>query len=284
MAEQTTAVTRPTTVSDIINQPLSHRCGRPFDRAYNSDRNHLFLNFIYDEYPECGLYPSSFGITCDIFHTFFGTIELHLVEADSSPSNPPAELPMESHTPTIPSQTPHLEASQSNANGGQRVSAVDIQSSPSGACEQAGLSRDVRRSESPSMDERAGSNFSHQSMSVESIIQGINAETDFAFYNIHDAKLDIVCGGDNAIRACEEYTRAYLRRGYTFVVVEDNGLNCMSLIQHLTHRHYRLRFVVQKGGSNSMSPAARMHIPQLIDKFHPGSDVQQIWECWWFQP
>jgi hypothetical protein len=65
-------------ISDKCGRPdISYRCGRPHDSALQADEGCLFFDYIYstsyDTAPK--RYLTSFAVTRDFFHSFFGTAE-----------------------------------------------------------------------------------------------------------------------------------------------------------------------------------------------------------------
>lgn len=63
---------RPSLTSHIRGEPLSHRCGRPFERSHRLDCDYLFLqNICNTTRVESDAHISSFAIKRDIFLSFF---------------------------------------------------------------------------------------------------------------------------------------------------------------------------------------------------------------------
>ncbi|KAF7505063.1 hypothetical protein GJ744_001282 [Endocarpon pusillum] len=53
---------------------FDYRCGRPFDRAYDDDLPYMFFHALYNfKEPVSRVNITSFMVTCDIFHAFFGS-------------------------------------------------------------------------------------------------------------------------------------------------------------------------------------------------------------------
>ena len=86
-----TGDTLPAIATDDVEEPLSHRCGRPFDLSYRRDRPYMYLKYMCGSAPrETGRYLSSFGVKLDIFQAFFGSVS---VDFDSAEPNPPPDSP-----------------------------------------------------------------------------------------------------------------------------------------------------------------------------------------------
>lgn len=79
-------------VSEEVEEPVLHRCGRPYEGSYLRDRRCMFLHhMLHTPQADEGRYFSSFGAKQDIFRCFFGNIadlqrseELHLGQDPTS--------------------------------------------------------------------------------------------------------------------------------------------------------------------------------------------------------
>jgi hypothetical protein len=61
----------PPLTTDRTDQEMSHRCGRPFDKAHRDDKKFLFFRWIADaRYPR-GRYITSFFVKRSVFTSFF---------------------------------------------------------------------------------------------------------------------------------------------------------------------------------------------------------------------
>ena len=56
----------------VLKVPKKSRCGLPDNRTYKNDRNHLFLDTIYDYKPPSGQHLTSLAFQRDIFVCFYG--------------------------------------------------------------------------------------------------------------------------------------------------------------------------------------------------------------------
>ncbi|KAL9082764.1 MAG: hypothetical protein Q9165_008786 [Trypethelium subeluteriae] len=61
----------PPLTSRVLEEPVSHRCGRPYEQSHNRDRGYLFLENICNNRSEAGVHVSSFAIKRDLFRSFF---------------------------------------------------------------------------------------------------------------------------------------------------------------------------------------------------------------------
>lgn len=73
LAEEMSVVeSKPGLVVPGLGESMERRCGRVFQNAYISDRNHLFLNNFYPAASGTGGGVSSFAVRISVFFAFFG--------------------------------------------------------------------------------------------------------------------------------------------------------------------------------------------------------------------
>ncbi|KAK0893067.1 hypothetical protein LTR91_025429 [Friedmanniomyces endolithicus] len=61
------------TSTDLLDVPLKARCNRPFEHSFQSNRKHLFTDYIFAADAERLEYVTTFGIAKDIVQSFWGT-------------------------------------------------------------------------------------------------------------------------------------------------------------------------------------------------------------------
>lgn len=76
----------PTFVTEVEDQKIPFRCGRPFHDAHKRDRKFLFMRWIYNSEHQCGRYITSLFVKASIFTAFFGD---SIAESDPPPSERP---------------------------------------------------------------------------------------------------------------------------------------------------------------------------------------------------
>lgn len=90
------ATASPELISDVDNckPDISNGCGRPRLGALQADEGYLLLDYIYstsyDTAPK--RYLTSFAVTRDFFHGFFGTMQ------DDLDQQPNPQIPRDSHS------------------------------------------------------------------------------------------------------------------------------------------------------------------------------------------
>ena len=278
-------------VSNSCNQPLLYRCGRPLESAYLAEREFLYLGYIYRNYDGDGMYVSPFGCQRDIFRAFFGDVDLqmHPTHVPLPPSQPPStpgstaatstsstasttsELPPDSPAPQQDSPTPNQDPGRSSerfpstpaSDGGVEVGEDPI----NGGEQRHGL-------------------YTNSEQSIPqgtSAIQALNGlETDaVVFYNVHTCKTYPIYR-ENIEAGCETMSQNFLRLDHAFFGIENDQIICLSkdVLNQVTR--YPLRFVAKKG--TIATPAqTEQDMTHLIEKFYPGTDVQNLLTGWPYQ-
>ena len=294
--EQQTMRLTPSAVCDLRDQPRSHRCGRPFDRSHNADRDSLYLNHIYDRHLCTGTYISSFGVKRDVFLAFFGRFDL-----DSAPENgEPTELPA-SCTPVSPAappfgspeDTPRTDTASNKHHSGSRQGATR-----SSSCYSQPTMSETSEAESTrgspiiypvSTEQQEESvlavdpilypvRFRESIHQTNEVFPVFNHEWKVLYYDIHTRDI-YAAGGDNVDKACETISRGYLEKEYATWVVDSGQLRPLEISDIEQTNEFHIRFVAQKGNF-TITPLVKFEVTMLINRYYPEVQAEQLLRCW----
>jgi hypothetical protein len=81
---------------------------------------------------------------------------------------------------------------------------------------------------------------------------------------------------------CKTVSQEFLRLGHAFFGIENERIICLSKDVLEQVSWYPLRFVAEKG-TNAIPAQTEQDITDLIEKFYPGIDVQNLLIDWPYQ-
>lgn len=258
----------PQVVSDEIEEPLSHRCGRPFDLSHQKDRPYMYLKFMCGPVTrENGRYLSSFGVKRDIFYAFFGKIN---IDYDAVQHNgPPDDGPRSTHVGTVEPALPRTHDYTSNSRPQRHSSNPPTLTAQSTVWSdylcphELGSLRDLPIE---------GYKIQHTILEPAQWRRWLLRNTTDSLPPVYFDPVNelIYCIPPSIDDVDERCVFVRLRCGHAIYVIEDDTFTCITEVQHVLRSQFRM--LVEKG-TRRFTTDQTATLRNLCEVYYPGQNV-----------